>query len=65
MSGSPRGWRHPPQQAKFKVGKLPETASTLQYRIALAALNGERTKQALEIGVKVGKESLKGLNLPT
>jgi hypothetical protein len=44
--------------------EIPEGASTAEYRIALAALDEERTKKALEIGVKVGKESLKGVIEP-
>jgi hypothetical protein len=40
--------------------ELPANASNLSYRLALAAMNEERTKMIFESGIKIGKEAIKG-----
>jgi hypothetical protein len=42
------------------AAELPATASSTAYRVALAAMNEERTTKLLETGVKAGREYLKG-----
>jgi len=42
------------------AAELPATASSTAYRVALAAMNEERTTKLLETGVKFGREFLKG-----
>jgi hypothetical protein len=42
------------------AAELPAAASSTAYRVALAAMNEERTTKLLETGVRFGREFLKG-----
>ncbi|MEA2675485.1 MAG: hypothetical protein QOI92_2677 [Chloroflexota bacterium] len=54
LPGISRGLAHMAEE-------LPAAASNVSYRIAMQAMKDEQTTKALEIGVKVGREYLKGV----